>query len=163
MNIKNVILGLLLMLFFVACSTSKTLSPEQLIKQQEIFDKVESGNFKIQAWQAIPMRGGSIPLTSRYDMTIRNDSAFAYLPFFGRATYVSFSGEGGIKFAEAMKDYQSRLNKKGDGYDVNFNINTIEYQYKIFISIYNNGQCNMNISSNQKDPMNFSGNIMLDE
>lgn len=160
---KRSILFLFVILIFTACNSSKELNSDQLAKQKEIFERVQSGDFRIQAWQATPMRGRMIPLTSSYDLIIRNDSAIAHLPYFGRAYYAPMTNEGGIKFAEPVKEYRAHLNKKGDGYDISFDVKTFNQQYSIRLNVFQNGEAYMNFSSNQRDPINFNGNIMMEE
>lgn len=157
---KRLFLYLLIAGSLIACSTSKTSTPEELAKIQETIDKIETGDYSIVVNMAVPLRGKSIPLTSLYDLTIRNDSAIAYLPFFGRATYAPYGGgEGGIKFALPVENYQSKVNKKNNGYDVQFKINTPEYNYQFYLTLFNNGQSTIAVNSPQRDAITFYGYI----
>ena len=98
--------GLAALLFLVSCSSSKTL-PATVDK---VTQKVQSKDFVITVNYANPLRGQQIYLTSDYDLRIKNDSAFAYLPYYGVA-YVAPYGisEGGIKFSEPVNDYLSLI------------------------------------------------------
>jgi hypothetical protein len=101
-----------------------------------------------------------VVLTSEYDLRIINDSAFAYLPYFGVAYSAPYgSSEGGIKFAEPMTDYAIASNKKSNGWDIHFKIRSKEDVYEIFMNIFNNGSSLFSVTSQKRDMISFSGEI----
>lgn len=157
---KKYIISALIGALCIACNTTKVNSPENEGKAELVRKKVESKDYTIVVNQANPMRGKTIFLTSEYTLTVKNDSAFAYLPYFGVASYAPYGGEGGIKFSELMSDYQVKPTKKQDGWEIKFKVTTgMNLHYQLFISIYNNGSSSLNISSYEKDPISFSGNL----
>jgi len=122
----------MMFVFFVSCSSLKTTS--QFI--HEVTQKVQTKDFTIVVNYANPMRWRQIYLNSEYELRIRNDSAFAYLPFFGVAYSVPYGGgEGGIKFTEPMKNYSIVPNKKKDGWDIRFKVNGKEAPIKTIPSL----------------------------
>jgi predicted component of type VI protein secretion system len=68
-----------LLVLFAACSSLKT-APDVI---REITRKVESKDYTIAVNYANPLRMRPVYLTSEYEVRIKNDSAFAYLPYFG--------------------------------------------------------------------------------
>jgi len=93
-------------------------------------------------------------------LRIKNDSAFAYLPYFGVAYSAPYgSSEGGIKFAEPMNDYVITPNKKSNGWDIRFKIRSKEDVYEIFMNIFNNGSALFSVTSQKRDMISFSGEI----
>ncbi len=62
----------------------------------------------------MPMRGRSIPLTSSYSLTIRNDSVISYLPYYGRAYSIPYGGGDGLNFKTMLKEYNVKMDKKGN-------------------------------------------------
>jgi hypothetical protein len=155
--------GFFILMFFAAfaaCSSLKQTKEEKEIRLVQISESVAKDHYTIEVSRANPMRSKTINLTPGYDLTIKNDSAIAYLPYFGRATYVPYGGgEGGIKFAQKMEGYQITLNSKGDGWLVRFNINTPEYNYKFNVTIYQEGNASISVSSSQRDPITFDGEM----
>ena len=144
------------LLFLTACSSAKT-TPETI---SEVTRKVESKDFTVTVRYANPLRMKQVVLTSEYDLRINTDSAFAYLPYFGVAHTAPYrSSEGGIKFAEPLKDYVITPNKKLTGWDIQFKIRSKEYVYDIFMNIFNNGNCTFTVSSQQRDMITFSGEV----
>ncbi|MDD5185708.1 MAG: DUF4251 domain-containing protein [Paludibacter sp.] len=148
--------GLAALLFLVSCSSSKTL-PATIDK---VTQKVQSKDYVITVNYANPLRGRQIYLTSDYDLKIKNDSAFAYLPYYGVAFVAPYGiSDGGIKFSEPAKEYSIIPNKKNNGWDIRFKITTREYQYQFFVNIFNNGRSSFTVSSNQRDAISFTGEL----
>ena len=144
------------LLFLTACSSAKT-TPETI---SEIARKVESKDYTVTVHYANPLRMKSVVLTSEYDLRIKNDSAFAYLPYFGVAHTAPYrSSEGGIKFAEPMTDYVISSNKKLNGWDIRFKIRSKGDTYEIFMNVFNNGNATLSVTSQQRDMITFSGEI----
>ncbi len=157
---KQLLFSLLLIIVVTACSTTKSNSPEALQKKEDVNNKVQAKNYVIEVDQALPMRGRTVSLSYGYDLKVKNDSVFAYLPYFGVATSAPYGGgEGGIKFSEPMKDYQLNQNKKKDGWEVRFNVKTINYNYQFFLNIFDNGNSTISVSSYERDPISFYGHI----
>jgi len=145
-----------LVLFLTACSSTKTTS-ETI---SAITRKVESKDITVTVHYANPLRMRQIVLTSEYDLRLKNDSAFAYLPYFGVAYSAPYgSSEGGIKFAEPMNDYAITPNKKSNGWDIHFKIRSKEDIYEIFMNIFNNGSALFSVTSQKRDMISFSGEI----
>ena len=147
--------AIMMLVIIASCSSLKT-SPDVV---NEVTQKVKSKNYTIEVNYANPMRWKQIYLNSDYDLRIKNDSAFAYLPFFGVAYSVPYGGDGGIKFSEPMSDYHITTNKKSDGWDIHFKIKAKETDYEIYLNIYNNGSSIISVNSFNKDAITFNGEI----
>ena len=145
-----------LLFFMAACSSTKTATKTI----GEITRKVESKDVTITVHYANPLRMKQVVLTSEYDLRIKNDSAFADLPYFGVANSAPYgSSEGGIKFAEPMKDYVITPNKKSTGWDIYFKIRSKGGTYEVFMNIFNNGSTSFSVTSQQRDMISFNGGI----
>jgi hypothetical protein len=145
-----------LLFFMTACSSTKTAT-ETI---GEVTRKVESKDVTVTVLYANPLRMKQVILTSEYDLCIKNDSAFAYLPYFGVAYSAPYgSSEGGIKFAEPMNDYVITPNKKSNGWDIRFKIRSKEDIYEIFMNIFNNGSALFSVTSQKRDMISFSGEV----
>jgi hypothetical protein len=145
-----------ILFFMTACSSTKTAT-EAI---GEVTRKVEYKDVTVTAHYANPLRMKQMVLTSEYDLRIKNDSAFAFLPYFGVAYSAPYgSSEGGIKFAEPMKDYVITPNKKSTGWDIHFKIKSKGNTYEIFMNIFNNGSTTFSVTSQQRDMISFSGEI----
>ena len=146
----------MLLFFMTSCSSSKTT----LEIKNEITKKVESKDFTVNVNYANPLRMKQVALTSEYDLRIKNDSAFAFLPYFGVAYVAPYgSSEGGIKFAEPMTDYSITPNKKSTGWDIQFKIKSKQTSYEFFMNVFNNGSTTFIVSSFERDAITFHGEV----
>jgi hypothetical protein len=149
----------LLLFFMTSCSFSKT-TPETI---NEVTRKIESKDFTIVVNYANPMRMKPVFLTSEYDLRIKNDSAFAYLPYYGVAHVAPFDpSQGGIKFAEPLTDYKVTPNKKSNGWDIRFKVKGRESVYDIIMSIFNNGSTMFSVTSYERDMITFNGEMKVE-
>lgn len=137
--------------------TRKELKAEKkATMEKEVEEKLKSKNFTFKARQANPMSGSSINLTSEYDLKMKNDSAFAYLPFFGVAYRAEYgSTEGGIKFEEIASEY--KMNLKKDIYTIEFTVKSSKDQYDCVFTISKSGYGTLQISSNNRQQISFYG------
>jgi hypothetical protein len=144
-----------------SCSVLKT-APETI---KEVTGKIVAKDFTILTNYAIPLRMQPVNLISEYSLTIKNDSAFAFLPYFGVARVAPYnSSEGGIKFAEKMTDFQIKTNKKSTGWEITFKVKPkAMVEYQVYLSVFDNGSATFNVNSYEKDMISFSGNMKLNE
>lgn len=159
MTAKLIYLGWFCLLFIVSCSTVKI--PLETIN--EVAHRIKNKEFKIDVKYANPSRGSQIYLTSDYDLRVKNDSAFAYLPYFGVAYLAPYnSSEGGIKFLEPMYDYVSVPNKKNNGWNIRFKVRSKISEVTILLNVFNNGSTSFTVSSYERDAIRFNGEMNLD-
>jgi hypothetical protein len=148
------------LVFNTSCSFLKT-TPEIV---QEVTQKVQSKKFTVSVNTANPLRMRQFYLTSEYDLQIKNDSAFAFLPYFGVAYSAPYGGgEGGIRFAEPMMNYSLKSNKKSNGWDIYFKIKAKDSIYEIYMNIFNNGSSMFTVNSFNRDAITFNGEIENDK
>ncbi len=120
---------------------------------------VEAKNYTILMNSALPMRGRSINLTSSYDFTVRGDSAIAYLPYFGVAYRADYgSTEGGIKFAEPVKNYKVDFKQK-KGYMISFEVTSPKDSYQVRVNIGLSGYASVDITPTNSDFISYNGEM----
>lgn len=125
-----------------------------------IANKVIGKNYTIDVRMAGPMRSKTIPLSYGYELKIKADSAYAYLPYFGVAHSVALGNtDGGIKFDEPIRDYTITSNKKNNGWDISFKVNSRDYDYRINLNIFNNGSTSFTVNSTDRDMISFTGEV----
>jgi len=148
-----------LIVFFVFMTSCSGMKNTQA-NIQELTHKIQNRDYTVLVNYANPMRGKQIYLTSQYDLRIKKDSAFSYLPFFGIAYSAPYGGgEGGIKFSEPMINYSIKSNKKSTGWDIHFKVKAKEDEYEIFLNISNNGSATFSVNSINKQVISFDGEV----
>lgn len=140
-----------------ACNTSRTPSAEEQAREQRITEKVENRDFTIEVTQANPMRGKNIHLSYGYDLRIKNDSAFAYLPYFGVVRSAPYGGDGGIKFETEMQNFQ--ITQVKDGWNIRFKARDRGNDYDFLLNVFKNGSSTISVNSQYRDPISFYGNV----
>lgn len=141
----------------------KSSSERKKMEAEKVSKEIESGRFKIDANQALPMGSRMISLTSSYFLEFRGDTVVSELPYYGRAysAPMNMSG-GGISFKEVAKSIKKRdLGKKGVQIDVE--VKAPDDTYRFSIRIFSNGESDMGVTSNNRSFISFRGRVAIKE
>ncbi|HEX2848182.1 MAG TPA: DUF4251 domain-containing protein [Chitinophagaceae bacterium] len=118
--------------------------------------KVEAGKYTFIAQNAMPMRGRTVQLTSLYDLKITGDSVISALPYYGRAYSAPFNpSENGLNFTSVSFDYQVKYRKKR--WEVSIKPKDVQRVSEMNLTIYSNGRASLQVTSNDRQPISFSG------
>lgn len=150
--------------FIVAISMGFACTPTKNIAEikPKVETKVNSRDYTIMYNYVNPLRMRSQYLTSDYTLTIKGDSAFAFLPYFGVAQTSQYgSSEGGIKFSEPVSKYEQQRNRKNDGWAIRFDVKSSMRTYRILLNIYDNGNSTLDVTPFDRDPISFTGGMKL--
>lgn len=139
-----------------ACTSVKDIATTKL----NVETKINSDNYTISFNYVNPARLRPHHLTSDYTLTIKGDTAIAYLPYFGVAhTAVYGSGEGGIRFTEKVNNFEEKRNRKNDGWDITFDIKAEMQSYKMMLNIYDSGSSTLYVTPSNKDAISYNGEM----
>ncbi|WP_239063565.1 DUF4251 domain-containing protein [Bacteroides sp. 51] len=132
-------------------------------KQKEVAIKelIKSGNYKIEVSIAYPRGGKSVPLTSSYDLEIRNDSVISHLPFYGRAYSIPYGGGDGLNFKAPLDEYEVEYNPKKEKYEVKLGARTNEDTFRFNLEIFFNGSSRIDVTMQNRESISYSGEIEL--
>ena len=123
---------------------------------QQVQALVESKDYTFLARSATTMRGKTIQLTGGYNLTVKNDSATAYLPFFGVAYAAGYgTNDSGIEFDNEMSNYRYEMRKKS--HDIFFEARSSNDNYRVHLSVSPSGYASLNVDSNNRQGMRFNG------
>lgn len=159
----------LLLTFAFSNANSQEKSKKELRKElkekqkQEKIDAtkalVDGKSFVFNAKMAFPTGMRSFNLTSNnYEVSFQPELIESYLPFFGRATSANYgSSDGGIKFKEKPEKYNIESVKKG--YELTAVVKDSFDRYDLFLSIGDEGNATLKVSSNKRSFISFNGNI----
>ena len=158
---------IMLLILFIAGTGIFTLQAQNReerkeLKEQTVKEKIESENYRIDINTAYPRRGRMIPLTSIYSVTIRNDSVFSQLPYFGRAYSIPYGGGQGLMFNAPIDQYTMSMGKRGAA-KINFTAKIPEDQFRFRITIYSNGSSSIDVDMQNRESISFSGDLILPE
>ena len=154
-------------LAFLAVTVNAQQTDKEIKQQQKaasITKKIETKTYTFVAEYAQPMRGGQKYLTSEYDLRVVKDSVIAFLPYFGRV-YMDvpvYPTDDGVKFTSTKFDYTITPKKKG-GWTITIKLNDVKRTSKLTLDVFTNGSASLQVISNTRDPISFSGYIKDDK
>lgn len=131
-------------------------------KAQQIKSIVEdSVKYVFAAEIAIPQAGSMRTLTYGYDITVTKDTINSYLPYFGRAYGgIEFGAtRSPLDFSSTKFNYNTRSNKKANGWDINIDILDQQDVKKLIFSIFNNGSATLDVFFNNRSQITFNGYV----
>ena len=172
------ILPVLIIAFFLSCSSSK--SPELTAEQIKELDEIVSNkSIEFKARWARPLTSTSLnriasagliePSSNinNIDMTTNQnyfrmvgDSVMAYFPYFGE---IQLGGgyypqnNNGIQFNGIPQNFSVDKDKKG--YKIRFNIKDNTETYQVNAQLFANKKAVLNINSSHRTPITYSGNF----
>ncbi|MGY3211499.1 DUF4251 domain-containing protein [Mucilaginibacter sp. HD30] len=119
---------------------------------------IQAGNL------ASMMGGGSVTLTSTYDLTLSNDTLTAFLPYYGVAYTAPLNPtEGGIKLKTTKFDYKVTEKKKGS-MEIVFKPLDLQQRapadvQRMILTVSAGGYANLQITLLNRQPISFSGTL----
>jgi hypothetical protein len=124
---------------------------------QNTAQAIEAKQYIFRARTALPQTGGARQLTSSYDVTVRNDTVIAYLPYFGRA-YSAAIGRtpSGIDFTSTKFTYNIKEGKKG-GWSILIEPKDVEDVRQLTLNLSENGYGTLMVTSQNRQPISFTG------
>lgn len=150
----------MLLILMIAVSPVFAKKDKKSEKEQEIKTLIESTQYRFVARTALPMSGGSINLTSEYDLVVDSTQIKSFLPFFGRAYYAEYGqSDGGIKFDSQADEYTVKFNEKKKSYQISMKVKGKRDIYQIQIDAGTSGYANLHVISNDKQSISFYGTI----
>lgn len=153
-------LCIILLLTGLAAFPSYAKKEKKAAREQAVKNLIESTHYRFVARTAQPMSGGSINLTSEYDLVVDSTQIRSFLPFFGRAYYAEYgSSEGGIKFDNKADKYTVDWNAKKKTYRINIKVKGKRDVYQLLLDVGISGYANLTIISNDKQSISYYGAI----
>lgn len=131
------------------------------IRYQEILEIVGSEVYQFSGRKANPQGGRQIDLTTRENyLRIREGSASADIPYFGRSFSDGYSSSGGgIKFDGPMETYSVDKNDKKRRLTIKFKVKGTNDVFSCTLSVSSKETVSLTVSSNKRQVINYTGTI----
>ena len=152
---------LLVLLCHVTGVTAQTRTDKRAAKAATaaaIKECMERDSFEIDVRTAFSMLGRSVSLSPYFSLTVRNDSVYSCLPYYGKAYILPYGGGEGLNFSTAVTDYRKGRGKKGS-HEIRFSARTSEDYYTFRVEIFDNGSTSIDVTMQNKQGMSFSGQL----
>jgi hypothetical protein len=156
-KLKNKLTTGLFTCFIVLFSTSTVLA--QSLDKATVQNAINTQKFVFKAQTMLPMTGTSRYLTGEYEVRLLGDSVISYLPYFGRAYSLTYGESGGIDFTSTKFDYKVNQRKKG-GWIITIKPRDARDIQELNFTVSENGYTNLQVTSNNKQPISFTGYIV---
>ena len=128
-------------------------------KEAEIKNLIDSQKFVFKAQTAFPMGRRSINLNTDYDLSVAKDAIISYLPYYGRAYSSTPGSSNGLDFTSKDFEYTVNETKKKDGWNIVIKPKDTPLARELLLTAFKNGSANLQVSSNDKQNISFSGFI----
>lgn len=129
----------------------KQVAVEKMVAARNFVFKVQT----VQPTNPSPNR----QLTSDYDLRVAPDTIVSFLPYFGRAyTAPMDPTKGGIQFTSTKFEYKQELRKKG-GWDITIKPQDTQDTRLMTLTVSDNGYASLQVISNNRQPISFTGYI----
>jgi hypothetical protein len=128
-------------------------------KQEQTEMLINGRNFVFHATRALPSRGSSIDLTTNVSyVKFTPDLIDSYMPFYGRAySGVGYGNDQGLHFKGQPEDFN--IDRKKNKYQITARVRSENENFRIFLTVTPSGTASMSISSNNRESMNYQGEI----
>jgi len=159
--LKYIIFPLAILLNFniVNAQSKKELRDKE--KTAEIQKLLSQRRFTFIVQTVQPMRGGAIiNPTGGYELVVKKDTLNSYLPYYGRAYTAPMNpSDSPLTFTTTEFTYSVENKKKGRKDITIVPKNRAQYSRQILLSISEQGYATLLITSNNRDPITYTGYI----
>lgn len=153
--------------FLIMVGIVSLIGGQSLIAQEEkdekfarIKDLIEQGEYHVEVDRALPMGGRSVNLTSPYGFTIKGDSIYSHLPYYGRAYSVPYGGGSGLQFDKPVTDYTVSYEKDNKA-TIRFSARSDDDRYTFSVQIFSNGTASVFVQPTNRQSITYQGEIRL--
>lgn len=158
------------LLAVVSAGAQKISRADKLAENEKAFQEVQQliagRHFQIEINRVHPQGGFDV---SRFNPTgnisVSDSIARGHLPFFGRAYSLPYGDNAGIDFDDVMKDVSVKtVSKRKEKVAVmSFSVQGNRDVYQVTIEAYPRGSCSVNLYSNNRAQISYSGTIASEE
>lgn len=144
-----------------SCASKEELAARRIELAKKVDTALQERNFKIGVLMMYPPRGGARNVAYGYSLEVRNDSLISYLPYFGRAYDVPYGGGKGLNFTTPVGSYQESMGKNGMRI-IEVGTQNEEDRFLYRIEVFDNGQSTIDVLSQNRETISFSGEMTFD-
>ncbi len=132
---------------------------QEAAKAEAFSNIVNAKNYIFQADDAFPLKGNIIHLSFGYALKVTPDTIICNLPYYGQAYQANLAQkDSGYKFTSTHFDYKAEVRKKG-GWNITIKPKDAGYGLQLDLTIQPTGSANLQITSNDRQSISYSGAI----
>ncbi len=159
MKIGYFILIALLSIQTMFGQTKKEIRKQKKAEKEASIQKlIENKAYTFTVRSASTYDGHRINQLTDFDLTLKNDSVLAYLPYFGRAFVADFPSGGGIELETNIMDFKQEESKKG--YIISFEAeDSKKRNYDFILTVGKSGYADLSVRPENKSMISYDGII----
>lgn len=160
-NIKIIrpLLFVTALIFLTQFSLAQNAQTKPPLKSEATENLIANRSFVFEANTMIPASGRTKQLTTSYSIIINNDSIVSDLPYFGRAYSAPIgTADVGLSFTSTNFEYTVSQNKKS-GWDISIKLKDQQDVKQLWFTVFDNGTATLNVNSNNREAISFTGFI----
>ncbi len=158
--VKTSSLLALLAVFLFGCGSQQSRIEKASAQSVHVREQLTARSFRIRVDYMFPQRYPSRPVMSEFWLELKNDRVNSYLPYFGQVQSPSpYSQDEGLNFETEIRNYTEKRNEHKHRTEILFNAKSSSdyFLYKIFV--YDDGNAEIDVHSNRRDYIRFSGEL----
>lgn len=152
---------LLLMVVLGGCASSEERAAQKAEFSRKVKAALDKRAYKISINRMLPMQGASRSVSYGYSVTVKNDSLFSYLPYFGRAYDVPYGGGKGLSFDAPIGHYHEIQSNNGSR-QIDIELKNEEDNYTYHITVFDNGSSSIDVQARKRERISYNGEIIFE-
>jgi hypothetical protein len=132
---------------------------KKLQKEKEMYELLDSGQFRFIASSARSSLGNFNNLGTNYELKFDSLNLKAYLPYYGRAYSVPYGGSEGVKFELNAGEINKDWNKKKKLFTFSADVSDKNDSYSFYLTTGLSGFADLKITFRNRQPISYYGTI----
>lgn len=143
------------------CASSEERAAQKAEFSRKVKAALDKRAYKISINRMLPMQGASRSVSYGYSVTVKNDSLFSYLPYFGRAYDVPYGGGKGLSFDAPIGHYHEIQSNNGSR-QIDIELKNEEDNYTYYITVFDNGSSSIDVQARKRERISYNGEIIFE-
>ena len=146
----------------VGCATQQERAERLAKARTAVTEAIATRQMRIDIKSMNTMRYGSRMVTPDFFLELRGDTLRSYLPYMGQAHQAPMMSPSiGLNFDAPILQYvESRPKKNLSRMEVS--VRTLEDSYLYTIEVYDTGEADIRVRSQNRDPVSFNGHVVVE-
>ena len=143
------------------CASSEERAAQKAEFSRKVKAALDKRAYKISINRMFPMQGASRSVSYGYSVTVKNDSLFSYLPYFGRAYDVPYGGGKGLSFDAPIGHYHEIQSNNGSR-QIDIELKNEEDNYTYHITVFDNGSSSIEVQARKRERISYNGEFIFE-
>ena len=162
-NMKNYLIVLFAVALAACSSLTSAERDERDAKRAQAVEKaLAERHYKVEISMMNPRRGSAVIVSPDFSLKVKGDTLVSYLPYFGRAYNVPYGGGKGLNFTAPISEYHSSKERNG-ATQITMKVINEEDVYTFRLEIFSNGNASIDLTARERESINYSGQMEMEE